>query len=1269
MDLINIFEFSDSSCNIPLPPHMKHIDVSKSFHRAEEKHRKIREQLPRGPNYSMRSELKRLKSLMAMDPLSCWSLKEMASAGFFHTGLQNSCQCFCCGLVLCRQPFSLTPMDQHRKFNPNCEFVKGCDTGNISKYDIRVKPTNESQADHMEAMDEEQSRMKSFSHWPVYALVEPSALAQAGFFFTGIRDTVQCFSCGGCLGNWEEDDDPWKEHAKWFSYCSFLQSQKNRDEIKQYILSYCGFVGVTGAYFTSVWQKRELPLKEIPHGNAMLLEEVQMLKDQLIETYSDSAFHNTLRDSISIDLKSLFVDMSIMMKDIRNQPVRQLTLPDILSELGDITMIEGEVGSGKTALLRKIAILWASGKCPLLSRFSLVFYISLSSTTDQQPPLYDIICQQLVATTTSIPEESLGEIIKYLKDKVLFLLDDYGMKDCIPGPIQELLLKNPWNRVTITVTVCTDKSWMLRQYARTILNIQKFPLYSSVYLMKNILSLNDEKVDEFLLELVASKNLPAILQTPLIIVAQFSSWANCPGNYKFDDINIFKTYLKCIMLKFPEETEVVKCQVSSCGDLALKGLFQSKFQFSDEDLKASGVDSGTAIKLGLLSKFTAQRLQSMYRFYDPSFQEFLAGNRLSELLESDKLEDEVKGFHYLHQVNSFLKVIGCYSYFLKYASRISAKATVKIFSFLFTLYDNSEALDCHLETREHLQRHPELELIENQFLLTLRQHVPTDINFHLVNLLATLAIEAADDNQCLSDCAPIIKQFLAGKTVGFLVNIITNNDAESVLRFLQKYPECISTLSCIKGFINATNKVTPQDYANLARSLERYGVPTIEDDYSSAYLSLSKTKEDNEKSKKECDEFYSVFPEQIELRDSIIHPFKSFIGHKVPIFDLDIIEVSGNKSSKLDSEAFNFFFSISDHIVLQLSQCRDFVEHIGPAIEQFLASFKKLTNLPVMEEGTERDFPVCTFERAYHQVPIPDNQRTLVLDSPKTLSQNWEGDCERTVWDSDELMGLEEDQARFIQNFEDLENLHLSLKYFPDFDGLMKSLVTCKKLEELNLFRSYLEEDDMGLLAEALKNLTTLKVLDLDRHVICTGDVAENFATALGFLVHLEKLWLPIGPGMSVAAKLITEQFQNLSNLQFLCMKDFLDDESIAVFGEVVRRGCLQRLQDLQLDSNHMVSESGWRTFFETAGNMPELKILNVVRLPIYCIAMHATTVTAFVRFVSRLPSLMTIWMIGWLLDKDDLNMFNNMKEKHPQSKSLEVIWQMPLPFPPNIQD
>ncbi|XP_051038878.1 baculoviral IAP repeat-containing protein 1b-like [Phodopus roborovskii] len=76
----------------------------------------------------------------------------------------------------------------------------------------------------------------------------------------GKRDTVQCFSCGGCLGNWEEGDDPWKEHAKWFPKCEFLQSKKSSEEIAQYIKSYEGFVHVTGEHFVNSWVGRELPM-------------------------------------------------------------------------------------------------------------------------------------------------------------------------------------------------------------------------------------------------------------------------------------------------------------------------------------------------------------------------------------------------------------------------------------------------------------------------------------------------------------------------------------------------------------------------------------------------------------------------------------------------------------------------------------------------------------------------------------------------------------------------------------------------------------------------------------------------------------------------------------------------------------------------------------------------------------------------------------------------------------------------------------------------
>ena len=35
-------------------------------------------------------------------------------------------------------------------------------------------------------------------------------------FLVGERDRVKCWYCNGGLQNWERNDIPWEEHAKWF---------------------------------------------------------------------------------------------------------------------------------------------------------------------------------------------------------------------------------------------------------------------------------------------------------------------------------------------------------------------------------------------------------------------------------------------------------------------------------------------------------------------------------------------------------------------------------------------------------------------------------------------------------------------------------------------------------------------------------------------------------------------------------------------------------------------------------------------------------------------------------------------------------------------------------------------------------------------------------------------------------------------------------------------------------------------------------------------
>ncbi|XP_071444018.1 death-associated inhibitor of apoptosis 1-like [Hetaerina americana] len=79
----------------------------------------------------------------------------------------------------------------------------------------------------------EAARLSSYSLWPVAMKQKPNDLAEAGFYYTGNGDQTICFHCGGGLRDWAEDDDPWIEHAKWFSRCSFVNLVKGSDFVSQ----------------------------------------------------------------------------------------------------------------------------------------------------------------------------------------------------------------------------------------------------------------------------------------------------------------------------------------------------------------------------------------------------------------------------------------------------------------------------------------------------------------------------------------------------------------------------------------------------------------------------------------------------------------------------------------------------------------------------------------------------------------------------------------------------------------------------------------------------------------------------------------------------------------------------------------------------------------------------------------------------------------------------------------------------------------------------
>ncbi|KAF8785531.1 baculoviral IAP repeat-containing protein 7-B-like isoform X2 [Argiope bruennichi] len=209
----------------------------------------------------MRSVQERLKTFACNWPLSYVDVSKIAQAGFFYLGLEDKVQCpFCKGIVSNWEDAD-DPLKEHMKHFPWCDYLSGI----ISGFNHKKMPwfkvdsedvcgnTNKSVsiAEKCKLLDKNQehmnltrlgvhlysdpahpqqasysARLRSFSSWPDTAPIAGEELAKAGFFYIGISDHTKCFHCNGGLCNWEQGDDPWMEHAKWFRNCEFLRFNK-----------------------------------------------------------------------------------------------------------------------------------------------------------------------------------------------------------------------------------------------------------------------------------------------------------------------------------------------------------------------------------------------------------------------------------------------------------------------------------------------------------------------------------------------------------------------------------------------------------------------------------------------------------------------------------------------------------------------------------------------------------------------------------------------------------------------------------------------------------------------------------------------------------------------------------------------------------------------------------------------------------------------------------------------------------------------------------
>lgn len=155
----------------------------------------------------------------------------MAKAGFYYYNQSDRVSCAWCHGVIAKWEVGDNPFAEHEKFFPQCprvglgpniEITADENIGRIENIG-GIQPIRPPKREGFSTLD---ARIRTFTNWPLADVQPVEQMASAGFYYKDTEDHVRCFHCNGGLRQWQRDDDPWYEHAKWFPKCKFVELVK-----------------------------------------------------------------------------------------------------------------------------------------------------------------------------------------------------------------------------------------------------------------------------------------------------------------------------------------------------------------------------------------------------------------------------------------------------------------------------------------------------------------------------------------------------------------------------------------------------------------------------------------------------------------------------------------------------------------------------------------------------------------------------------------------------------------------------------------------------------------------------------------------------------------------------------------------------------------------------------------------------------------------------------------------------------------------------------
>lgn len=190
----------------------------------------------------MRIEEERLKTFENW-PITFLSPSVLARNGFYYLGRGDEVRCAFCKVEIMKWVERDDPASDHKRWAPQCPLVRRrcAEPAGRDECGVRAPSTTPR---HMpgpvhKKYASQAARLSTFKDWPRSLRQKPEDLADAGFFYTGQGDKTTCFYCDGGLKDWEEDDIPWEQHARWFSRCAYVQLVKGKQFVQMVISEAC----------------------------------------------------------------------------------------------------------------------------------------------------------------------------------------------------------------------------------------------------------------------------------------------------------------------------------------------------------------------------------------------------------------------------------------------------------------------------------------------------------------------------------------------------------------------------------------------------------------------------------------------------------------------------------------------------------------------------------------------------------------------------------------------------------------------------------------------------------------------------------------------------------------------------------------------------------------------------------------------------------------------------------------------------------------------